>query len=355
MAVTDVFQWVILVIEAQPLYMSGMNNHRFCVAPMMEWTDRHCRYLHRLLSARARLYTEMVTAEAVIRGDQARLIGFDPFEHPVALQLGGAEPARLALAARIAEEFGYDEVNLNVGCPSDRVQSGRFGACLMREPALVADCLAAMRNAVRVPVTVKCRLGVDDQNPEESLRTFITSCAQTGATTFIVHARKAWLKGLSPRENRDVPPLDYDLVYRVKQENPGLTIVINGGVATLAETEHHLQNVDGAMMGRAAYQSPALLADVDARLFGEEPRDVGEAVARFANYIERKLAEGVPLHALTRHLLGLFNGRPGARLFRRYLSEHASARHADIGVLRTALAQLAAPVHRPAPSLHAAA
>jgi tRNA-dihydrouridine synthase A len=332
-----------------------MNDHRFCIAPMMEWTDRHCRYLHRQLSTRARLYTEMVTAEAVIRGDRERLIGFDPFEHPVALQLGGAEPLRLALAARIAEEFGYDEVNLNVGCPSDRVQSGRFGACLMHEPRLVADCLIAMRNAVCVPVTVKCRLGVDDQDPEQSLRTFIATCAQTGVSTFIVHARKAWLKGLSPRENREVPPLDYALVYRVKQENPDLTIVINGGIATLDETERHLLHVDGAMMGRAAYQSPALLAEVDARLFGEEPRDVDETVARFANYIERKLAEGVPLHALTRHLLGIFNGRPGARLFRRYLSEHASARHADIGVLRTALAQLALPVHGPIAPLHAAA
>jgi tRNA-dihydrouridine synthase A len=332
-----------------------MNAHRFCVAPMMEWTDRHCRYLHRLLSSRARLYTEMVTAEAVIRGDRARLIGFDPFEHPVALQLGGAEPARLAQAARIAEEFGYDEINLNVGCPSDRVQSGRFGACLMREPALVADCLGAMGDAAQMPVTVKCRLGVDDQDPEESLRRFVAACVQSGITTFIVHARKAWLKGLSPRENRDVPPLDYELVYRLKQENPKLTIVINGGIATLDETERHLQHVDGVMMGRAAYQTPALLADVDARLFGDAPRDNDEAVQRFADYIERKLADGVPLHAMTRHMLGLFSGRPGARLFRRHLSEHATAARADIDVLRAALAHLAPRVQGPAPSLHAAA
>jgi len=332
-----------------------MNEHRFCVAPMMEWTDRHCRYLHRLLSGRARLYTEMVTAEAVIRGDRERLIGFDPFEHPVALQLGGAEPARLALAARIAEEFGYDEINLNVGCPSDRVQSGRFGACLMREPALVADCLAAMRNAVQVPVTVKCRLGVDDQDPEESLRSFVSACVAPGMTTFIVHARKAWLNGLSPRENRDVPPLDYKLVYRLKLENPQLTIVINGGISTLAETERHLQHVDGVMMGRAAYRSPALLAGIDARLFGDAPRDIDGTVARFADYIEGKLTEGVPLHAMTRHMLGLFTGRPGARLFRRHLSEHATAAHAGIEVVRAALAHLAPRVQGPAPSLHAAA
>jgi tRNA-dihydrouridine synthase A len=334
--------------------MAG-TSHRFCIAPMMEWTDRHCRHLHRLLTARARLYTEMVTAEAVIRGDRGRLIGFDPFERPVALQLGGAEPARLALAARIAEGFGYDEINLNVGCPSDRVQSGRFGACLMREPALVADCLAAMREAVRVSVTVKCRLGVDDQNPEESLRAFVAACVRRGVTTLIVHARKAWLKGLSPRENRDVPPLDYELVYRLKQENPHLTIVINGGIATLDETERHLQHVDGVMMGRAAYHSPALLAEVDARLFGGEPHDVDQAIAHFANYIERKLAEGVPLHAMTRHMLGLFSGRPGARLFRRHLSEYATAPHAGVDVLRSALAHLGPRVQGPAPSLHAAA
>src|SRR5438067_1011389 len=214
-----------------------MNNlgHRFCVAPMMEWTDRHCRYLHRLLTRRARLYTEMVTAEAIIRGDRAHLIGFDPFEHPVALQLGGAEPQRLALAARIAEDFGYDEINLNVGCPSDRVQSGRFGACLMREPALVAECVAAMCTACSIPVTVKCRIGVDDQEPEESLRALIVASAATGVNIFIVHARKAWLAGLSPKENRDVPPLDYGRVHQVKRENPRLTSLVNGGLAPLAD------------------------------------------------------------------------------------------------------------------------
>jgi tRNA-dihydrouridine synthase A len=297
----------------------------------------------------------MVTAEAVIRGDRARLIGFDPFEHPVALQLGGAEPERLALAARIAEEFGYDEVNLNVGCPSDRVQSGRFGACLMREPALVADCLAAMRGAVHIPVTVKCRLGVDDQDPEASLRAFVGACVEAGVTTYVVHARKAWLKGLSPRENRDVPPLDYELVYRLKQENPGLTIIINGGIADLEQTERHLLHVDGVMMGRAAYQSPALLVEVDARLFGGEPRAVNEAVEEYLAYIERKLIAGVPLHAMTRHMLGLFNGQPGARLFRRHLAEYGTTPGAGIDTLRAALAHLAPQVHGPAPSVHAAA
>src|SRR5215472_4426497 len=233
----------------------------FAVAPMMDWTDRHCRVLHRALSAHARLFTEMVTAEAIIRGDRDRLIGFDPCEHPVALQLGGAEPDRLAEAARIAESFGYDEINLNVGCPSDRVQSGRFGACLMREPELVARCVSAMRAAVSVPVTFKCRIGVDDQDPEHSLRALIAQCVAAGVTTFAVHARKAWLQGLSPKENRDVPPLDYDLVLAVKRENPSLTILLNGGIATLDDAALHLTRFDGVMLGRAAYQNAAMLAD----------------------------------------------------------------------------------------------
>ncbi|HLY04588.1 MAG TPA: tRNA dihydrouridine(20/20a) synthase DusA [Rhizomicrobium sp.] len=315
--------------------------HRFCVAPMMEWTDRHCRYFHRLLTRRARLYTEMVTAEAVIRGDRERLIGFDPFEHPVALQLGGAEPARLAIAASIAEEFGYDEINLNVGCPSDRVQSGKFGACLMREPALVAECVSAMRAAVRIPVTVKCRIGVDDQDPAESLRALIAACAATGVDIFFVHARKAWLAGLSPRENREVPPLDYELVYQVKRENPHLTLVLNGGISSLDEAEHHLAHVDGVMMGRAAYESPLLLADVDARLFGDAPRYVESAVEAYMTYVERKLGDGVPLNAMTRHLLGLFNGRPGARRFRKHLSENATRAGANAETLRAALLHIA--------------
>ena len=315
-------------------------NHRFCIAPMMEWTDRHCRVLHRALSARALVYTEMVTAEAVIRGDRERLIGFDAREHPVALQLGGSDPARLAEAARIGADFGYDEINLNVGCPSDRVQSGRFGACLMREPALVADCVGAMRAAAPVPVTVKCRLGVDDQDAEHSLRAMIAACAGAGVQTFIVHARKAWLAGLSPKENRDVPPLDYDLVYRVKQENPALAIVLNGGIDTLDEAERHLAHVDGVMMGRAAYQSPALLADVDARFFGGEPVEIEDALAIWRAYVAEQLAQGVPLHAMTRHMLGLFNGRPGARAFRRHLSEHATRPGANLATLDAALMQM---------------
>ncbi|HEY5237367.1 MAG TPA: tRNA dihydrouridine(20/20a) synthase DusA [Rhizomicrobium sp.] len=312
----------------------------FAVAPMMEWTDRHCRFLHRQLTARARLYTEMVTAEAIIRGDRERLIGFDAREHPVALQLGGAEPARLAEATKIGAEFGYDEINLNVGCPSDRVRSGRFGACLMREPALVADCVAAMRAAADVPVTVKCRIGVDEQEPEESLRALIGACAEAGVNTFVVHARKALLAGLSPKENREVPPLDYELVYRVKRENPHLTIIINGGIATLDEAEHHLAHVDGVMLGRAAYHSPAILAAVDARFFGGETRGIDDAVEAYVEYVSHNLSRGVPLNAMTKHLLGLFNGLPGARAFRRYLSEHATRPGANVETLRAALAQL---------------
>ncbi|MGZ5940536.1 MAG: tRNA dihydrouridine(20/20a) synthase DusA [Rhizomicrobium sp.] len=318
-----------------------MNAHRFCIAPMMEWTDTHCRVLHRLLTRRALLYTEMVTAEAVVRGNRERLLGFDVSEHPVAVQLGGSDPARLAEAARIAADMGYDEINLNVGCPSDRVQSGRFGACLMREPVLVADCVAAMRAAVAVPVTVKCRLGVDDQDPHESLRRMIVRCEAAGATTFVVHARKAWLEGLSPKENRDVPPLDYELVYQVKRENPHLTIVINGGIATLDECETHLKHVDGVMLGRAAYHSPAMLAEVDARFFGGETRDLDTAIEAYLAYVEHKLGEGVPLNAMTKHMLGLFNGKPGARLFRRHLSENATRKGANIQTLRDALAHLA--------------
>ena len=321
-------------------YKAGMNSHRFCIAPMMEWTDTHCRVLHRCLTRHAVLYTEMVTAEAIIRGNRSRLLAFDKSEHPVALQLGGAQPLRLAEAARIAAEIGYDEINLNVGCPSDRVQSGRFGACLMREPELVAQCVAAMRAAVSVPVTVKCRLGVDDQDPHRSLRILIDLCEQAGVTTFIVHARKAWLEGLSPKENRDVPPLDYVLVYALKREKPALEIVINGGIATLEECRAHLDRVDGVMLGRTAYHDPALLANVDARFFRGEYRDLDGAVAAYLAYVERKLGEGVPLNALTKHMLGLFNGRPGARLFRRHLSEHATRKGANLQTLRDALAHL---------------
>ncbi|MDE2012753.1 MAG: tRNA dihydrouridine(20/20a) synthase DusA [Alphaproteobacteria bacterium] len=320
----------------------------FAVAPMMEWTDRHCRVLHRALTARARLYTEMVTAEAVIRGERERLIGFDACEHPVALQLGGAEPARLAEAAKIGAEFGYDEVNLNVGCPSDRVQSGRFGACLMQEPELVAECAAAMNRAVAIPVTVKCRIGVDEQEPEIALRELIARCKQAGVKTFIVHARKAWLQGLSPKENRDVPPLDYDLVARVKAENPDLIVVMNGGIATLGEAAAHLLQVDGVMLGRAAYHNPALLAEVDARFFGGAEVRIDDAVERYIEYVARQLKQGVPLNAMTRHMLGLFNGRPGARAFRRHLSENATKPGANIETLREALSHLSSPRERAA-------
>jgi tRNA-dihydrouridine synthase A len=253
------------------------------------------------------------------------------------LQLGGSDPAKLAEASKIAADFGYDEVNLNVGCPSDRVQSGRFGACLMREPLLVADCVAAMRAAVSIPVTVKCRIGVDDQDPEESLRTLIDTCAQAGVSLFAVHARKAWLDGLSPKENRDVPPLDYELVYRVKQERPSLTILVNGGIETLEQAEEHLRHVDGVMLGRAAYQNPVMLTEVDARFFGGAPIDLDAAVESYAEHVERQLRQGARLHPLIKPMLGLYNGRPGARLFRRHLSEHAVRDGAGIAVLREAL------------------
>lgn len=305
---------------------------------MMDWTDSPCRVLHRCLTAHALLYTEMVTADAVIHGDRARLLGFDASEHPVALQLGGSDPAKLATASRIAADFGYDEINLNVGCPSDRVQSGRFGACLMREPELVAECMAAMRAAVAIPVTVKCRIGVDDQNPEDALRALIDASAAVGVTTIIVHARKAWLEGLSPKENRDIPPLDYELVYRIKRERPQLTIAINGGIETLDQAQAHLAHVDGVMLGRAAYHNPALLAGVDAHFFGGAPVAIDDAVARYLNYVERELARGTRLLTLVKPMLGLFNGQPGARLFRRHLSEQGVRHDAGMTVLHQALA-----------------
>ncbi len=307
---------------------------------MMDWTDSPCRVLHRALTRHALLYTEMVTAEAVLHGDRKRLLGFAPCEHPLALQLGGSDPAKLAQAARIAEDFGYDEVNLNVGCPSDRVQSGRFGACLMREPVLVAECMAAMRQAVSVPVTVKSRIGVDEQDPEVSLRALVKGCAEAGVTHFTIHARKAWLAGLSPKENRDVPPLDHDLVHRVKRENPHLTIVINGGIETLEQAEAHLRHVDGVMLGRAAYQNPALLAQVDERIFGGAAVVLDDAVAAYCSHVEEALASGMRLHTLIKPMLGLFNGRPGARQFRRHLSENAVRDGAGIAVLREALAMV---------------
>jgi tRNA-dihydrouridine synthase A len=313
--------------------------HRLSVAPMMDWTDRHCRALHRTLSARALLYTEMVTTGAVLHGPRERLLGFDDLEQPVALQLGGSEPADLAASARIGEDLGYSEINLNVGCPSDRVQSGRFGACLMREPELVAECMAAIRDAVRVPATVKCRIGVDDQEPEEALFKLVDLCARAGVTTFIVHARKAWLQGLSPKENRDIPPLDYPLVYRLKAERPALTIVINGGIGSLDEVTEHLQQVDGAMLGRAAYHDPAILGQVDRVVFGEAAEDVSafEAVERYIPYVERQLARGVHMAAMTRHMLGLFHGMPGARTWRRILTVEGVKPGAGVEVIEAGL------------------
>ena len=306
---------------------------------MMDWTDRHCRVLHRTLSSRALLYTEMLTTGAILHGDRARLLAFDPVEHSVALQLGGSDPADLAAAARIGEAWGYDEINLNVGCPSDRVQSGRFGACLMREPELVAECMAAMAAAVKVPVSVKCRIGVDDQDPRESLFRLVDLCAAAGVRLFVVHARKALLKGLSPKENRDVPPLDYPLVYRLKAERPELTIVINGGLGSLDEAQAHLAHVDGVMLGRAAYHTPGLLGEVDARLFGESGTVTpAEAVARYRPYIARELAEGTHLAAMTRHMLGLFHGTPGARTWRRILTVESVKPGAGLEVVDAALA-----------------
>jgi len=322
-------------------------DRRLSIAPMMDWTDRHCRAFHRALTARALLYTEMVTAPAVLNGDRERLLGFDAVEHPVALQLGGSDPAQLAEAARIGEAFGYDEINLNVGCPSDRVQSGRFGACLMREPELVADCMAAIKGAVPVPATVKCRIGVDDQDPAASLFATVDACAAVGIDTFIVHARKAWLQGLSPKENRDVPPLDYALVRRLKRERPHLSISINGGIASLEEAEAHLaphddlgeERLDGVMLGRAAYHEPAILGQADRRLFGATSADVGAfaAIDRYRPYMAARLAEGVHLPAMIRHMLGLMHGRAGARAFRRILTVEGVRAGAGLDVLDRAV------------------
>ena len=315
-------------------------DRRFCIAPMMEWTDRHCRYFHRLLTRHALIYTEMLTTGAVLRGDRARLLGFDPFEHPVGLQLGGCEPHALAQSARIGADFGYDEINLNVGCPSDRVQEGRFGACLMAEPRLVGDCVAAMKAAVGVPVTVKCRIGIDDQDPESTLFAFAGIVKAAGADALIVHARKAWLKGLSPRENREVPPLDYPVVHRLKAAHPDLEIVLDGGIASLEQARPHLDGLDGVMMGRVAYQEPWRLLDVDPLLFGTAApfRTPKEAAAALIPYIDRQLVNGLRLHAVTRHTLGLFRAVPGARAFRRHLATEAVKPEARAHVMAEALA-----------------
>jgi len=307
---------------------------------MMEWTDRHCRFFHRLLTRRALIYTEMLTTGAVLHGDRARLLGFDPAERPVALQLGGSDPKALAACARIAADLGYDEVNLNVGCPSDRVQEGRFGACLMAEPELVGACVTAMKASVSIPITVKCRIGIDDQDPEHALEVLTQAVKRASVDALIVHARKAWLAGLSPKENREIPPLDYDRVYRLKRAHPGLTIVLNGGIGTIEQARQHLAHVDGVMMGRAAYQEPWRLLAVDPALFGEPAAfaSAKEAAVALSPYIARELARGTRLHAITRHLHGLFRAVPGARAFRRHLAVEAVKPGAGAEVLLAALA-----------------
>jgi tRNA-dihydrouridine synthase A len=317
-----------------------MLDYRFAVAPMMDWTDRHCRVFHRLLSRRARLYTEMLTSAAIVHGDRARLLGFDRSEHPVALQLGGSDPRELAVAAKIGEDFGYDEINLNVGCPSDRVKEGRFGACLMAEPALVAACVEAMKRAVEIPVTVKCRIGIDEQDPEIALDLLAHGVVDAGADAVIVHARKAWLQGLSPKENRDIPPLDYDRVYRLKAAMREVPIIINGGIGSIAEAKAHLAHVDGVMLGRAAYQEPWRLLEVDPEIFGEAAphATVKAAFEAMMPYVDAELSKGTRLHAITRHFVGAYYGVPGARHFRRHLAEHGVKPGAGIKVLRDAIA-----------------
>ena len=311
---------------------------------MMEWTDRHCRFFHRLLTRRARLYTEMITTGAILHGDKKRLLRFNAEEHPVAIQLGGSDARDLATSAKISEDFGYDEVNLNCGCPSDRVKSGFFGACLMAEPARVADGVAAMKAAVKIPVTVKCRIGIDDQDEEVSLDLFADAMIAAGADALIVHARKAWLQGLSPRENREVPPLNYDRVFRLKQRLRNFPVILNGGIGSLAEARDNLAHVDGVMLGRVAYETPDILLGVDPQFFGEEApfASLHDAIEHLFPYIERELSSGARLHDITKHLLGLFRGRPGARAFRRHLATEAVKSGADANVLRDALAHISA-------------
>ena len=336
--------------DSLSILRSEMRDHRFSVAPMMDWTDRHCRVFYRILSRRARLYTEMVTTGAVIHGNRDRLLGFDVSEHPLVAQLGGSDPVELALAARICADRGYDEINLNVGCPSDRVQNGAFGACLMREPALVGVCVAAMKAAVTIPVTVKCRLGVDDQVPSEALGAIADAVVAAGADALIVHARKAWLKGLSPKENRDVPPLDYTVVHALKRRLPHVSVVLNGGLADFDAIEAALGHVDGVMVGRAAYANPSLLLEVDARLFKDTatPLTRIEALEAFLPYVEARLAEGVALHAMTRHLLGLFNTCHGARAWRRHLATEGVKPGAKISVIHDAVRLVQTPAREAA-------
>lgn len=314
-------------------------SHRFCVAPMLDWTDCHCRYFHRLLSKNALLYTEMVTTGALIHGNTQRFLEFNTEEHPVALQLGGSNPRDLAICARMAEDAGYDEVNLNVGCPSDRVQNGKFGACLMAEPQLVGDCVAAMQAVVKIPVTVKSRIGIDERDSYEELTQFIDIVAQAGSDTFIIHARKAWLKGLSPKENREIPPLRYDVVFQLKRDFPQLEIVINGGITTLEQSLKLLDSVDGVMLGREIYQNPYLLAEVDSILFGDDVLILSreQILLELLPYIQKRLASKVRLNSITRHILGLFHGEYGTRLWRRYLSENVCKTSANEQILLDAL------------------
>lgn len=321
--------------------MTEIDPWRFCIAPMMDWTDRHQRYFARLLSGKARLYTEMVTTGALLHGDQPRHLDFHAAEQPLALQLGGSDPDDLATCSRIAEDWGYSEVNLNVGCPSDRVQKGRFGACLMAEPELVRDCIGAMIEAVDIPVTVKCRIGIDREDAYEPFANFIDTVAESGCRVFIVHARKAWLDGLSPKQNREVPPLRYEYVYRLKQERPDLTIVINGGIDSLEQCQTHLAQVDGVMLGRAAYQTPYLLAAVDRELFGKESDDPlrHEVIENLLPYIEQQMQSGVKLMSISRHILNLYKGQPGGKRWRRHLSENAKP-DSDVAVLLEAIGEV---------------
>lgn len=314
-------------------------NRKFTVAPMLDWTDRHCRHFHRLLTKYAILYTEMVTTGALLNGDVDRHLRFDVAEHPVALQLGGSDPHDLATCARMAADYGYDEVNINVGCPSERVQKGAFGACLMAEPELIGECVSAMQAAVSIPITVKNRIGIDDQDDYEGLHRFISTVSQAGCRTFIIHARKAWLKGLSPKENREIPPLRYELVYQIKREFPQLEILINGGITTLEQCQQHLQYVDGVMVGREAYHNPWVLAQVDAQLYGTSSAvdDRKAIVEAFLPYVQQQLEQGVPLGHMTRHILGIFQGMAGARAWRRHISENAHKAGAGVELLREAM------------------
>ncbi len=309
---------------------------------MLDWTDRHCRYFHRLISRHALLYTEMVTTGALLHGDPSRFLQFNNAEHPVAFQLGGSDPKDLAVCAKMIEDWGYDEVNLNVGCPSDRVQNGRFGACLMAEPELVGECVATMLQAVSIPVTVKSRIGIDERDSYEELLDFVMTVANAGCNTFIVHARKAWLSGLSPKQNREVPPLRYDHVYQLKNDLPGLEIILNGGITTLDQAEEVLKHVDGVMVGREAYHNPYLLAEVDRRFFDEvcRPRSRQEVLNLLIPYIQRQLKNGVRLNSISRHILGLFHGAPGARGWRRHISENVGKPGADENVIVDALKSL---------------